>query len=736
MKLSYQNSYFIDSCISGEYKMINGRNMLLCSFLHADKTISKTCFALKGNEFFAAIAHGPGSSSLDEFVQSFALTNYKLPAAKMEQDTFYNYSIRTPYFYDVETISHRNAADKWISRYKGNKEFETKIKNEFSPTYIYLMNDTTGYRLNMSTTYAFSKTVIEQFADSIYLKRVKNDTALISKPDFVMLTDGTKGRFNVRSFTKKTMPDGSIEKTIIIGWPASSRLKYIKTIELPERDQLRKVSFQFDSSDMENPLVPVAESYGVADLAKIPVTDGLGNLLKKAQRADTAINKNFYTDLSKALYRADEKYLPEIIFTVKSLPPAIKDYLRIKERLISSLSYLPTKESSDFLADYFQLQEDTFSIRKACLNALFAQHTAYSLDKGMTFLMEDPDVDYTSGDSPLSAYIRYANNKKDDQASRQAFAVLGDHASQIASLLNETAWKDDAIRTLQLLQEKGLLKEKILKPYLGKLLLFAKKEVRRSRQTDMRRIEAAKNVTDNDDNISVSSNFVADFSGPGEREGSSLLITSIGNLLLPYKKSEPQVAALFDKIWQLDSSNTLKKSFLLFAIRKGMDYPDSVRVKYLNNETKAYSFIREAIRDSVDIGGKYNIAPAAIARFLVLKDNMPGTRNFIDSISLEKTDTVLQKDSIHFIYFYKTFQKKDRKNSAWVVCKITRSAWNNKYIYRDFLKASSGYSITNNKFADKDKEQLYLRILYDEYRPLNRFFNGVKGYTGFNIQYP
>lgn len=737
MRLSYQTSYFIDSCISSKPATINGRAALVCSFLHTDKSISKVCFTLRGNECYAAIGHAAKDNSrLDNFIHSFSLTPYKMPSPVNQVDTFYNFSVKSPFFYDKETIGHRKAADEWINRYRGNKEFATKIKNEFSPGTNILFNDTTGFRLTMAANYAFNKATVDQFADSVYFRRVNYDTSMISKTDFVMMVDGLRGQYFIKSFSKKTMPDSSIEKTAIVKWQASSRLKLIRIIELPGRDQLRKIGFQYDSLDQDHPLINVAASYRVNDLGKIPRKEDISSMLAKATRNDTSIGKNFYTDLSKALYKADEKYLPEIIHAIRSLPTGIRDYLRIKERMVSSLQYFPAQESTDFLATYFTEQEDTFMIRKACLNALFVQQTAYSLNKGMKLLAEDPDVDYTTGDSPLAVYIRAANSKKgkpEDQNSRESFAVLGKNAEQIAALLNESAWREDAIRTLLLLQEKGLLKKKALKTYVPKLLQYAKKEVRRSMQSDMRRIEAAKQVTD-DDNSSTS--FISDFTGSSDRESTNSLLIPVCNLLLPYRSTVPEVDGLFEKIRQLDTSNSVKKSFLLFSIKKGVEFPDSILNKYITNETKAYSFIREASRDSVDLCSRYSIGPASLARLMVLKDNTPGSRSFIDSFVLVQTDTVLQRDSIHYIYTYKTWQKKDRKNSAWVICKITRSGRTGKYIFRDFLKASSSYSVLPAKLSAKDKEQLNLRILYDEYRPLNRYFNGVKGYSNFSIQYP
>ena len=738
-KLSYQHSFFVDSCISSKYQLLNGRAALYSTFLHKDKSISKVCFTLKGNEYYSIIAHSATENkAMDNFTNSFAFTNPVLPATNLYVDTFYNFSVNAPFFYDSVTINHRKAADAWIQKYKGNKDFETKLKNDFSPEKIFLFNDTLGYRLSLQSNFAFSKTTADAYPDSIFLKRVKSDTTLINKSDFVLMTNDLRGRFEVKSFSKKIMPDSSVEKTIIVGWPASSRRSYIKVIELPGRDQLRKISFQFDSLENITAMKTIVDQYKINDLNKIPRKDNLVNLFQKLVKNDTSVAKVSFLDLSRSLYTVDQKYYPDIINCIQQLPPAAKDYLKIKEKLILSLSFIPTTESSDYVADYFLKQDDTFSLKKACLTVLFAQQTPYALKKGMQLLMADPDADYAGSESPIAAYLRGANlDRKNDNKAVNEFAKYSD---DIASLLYDPAWKDDAIRILSQLQEKNLLKKKSLSKYVPKLLLYAKKEVRKSRTSDLRRTEAAKNTDDdNDDNnssVSLLSNFYNNNTYSGDREVSSPGFIQLCNLLLPFKNSDDAVHSFFDGIWNLDSANNLRRNFLLFSLRKKIEYPDSILHKYLSNETKAYSLIKDAYRDSVDLCKQFNIAPADLSRYMLLKDNAPGSRNFIDSFVLVKTEVIDQKDSLQTIFFYKTFPKKDKKNFAWNVCKITKSKWSGKYIFRDFLKASTSFSTMNPVINDADKEQLYLRIFYDEYRPLSRFFNNVKGYMNFNIVYP
>ncbi|MEP6675317.1 MAG: TraB/GumN family protein [Ferruginibacter sp.] len=738
-KLSYQHSFFIDSCIYSRYDLLNGRSALYAKFLHKDKSISKVCFTLKGNEYYAVIAHGSAENkAMDDFTKSFLFTNPVLPVAEMYVDTFYNFSVHSPFFYDSVTVNHRRAAYDWIQRYKGNTVFETKLKNEFSPDRIFLFNDTLGYRLSLQSNFAFSKITADAYPDFLYLKKVNNDTSLISKQDYVLMTEGLRGRFMIKSFSKKTMPDSTIEKTIIAGWPGSSRRSYIKIIELPERDQLRRISFQFDSMENITTLKMIADQYKINDLQKIPRKDNLATLLQKLVRNDTATGKVSYADLRRALINVDEKNYQDIINALQQLPVTVKDYLRIKERLLYSLSFIPTAESTDFAAAYFLHQEDTFSLKKAALNVLFAQQTAYSLKKAMQFLSEDPDADYAGADSPLSVYLKTAADKRNgDNNESDNLTALSKYADDIAKLLYESAWKDDAVKTLSMLQEKGLLRKKTLSKYLPQLLQYGKKEIRKSRTSDIRRAEAARNIDDEDNDTGLlMSNFISGNSF-SDREVTTPAFIQVCGLLAPFKNSDNAVHEFFENIWQLDSSNNLKRNFLLFSLKKNLDFPDSVLHHYLTNETKAYSFIKDANRDSVDLCSRYHISNADLSRYILLKDNNPATnRNFIDSFVLVKTETIEQQDSIQSIYFYKTFPKKDKKNFAWNICKITRSKTSGKYIFRDFLKASTSYSTVNTVISAEDKEQLYLRILYDEYRPLSRFFNNVKGYMSFNIIYP
>jgi hypothetical protein len=317
-------------------------------------------------------------------------------------------------------------------------------------------------------------------------------------------------------------------------------------------------------------------------------------------------------------------------------------------------------------------------------------------------------------------------------------ADLANYADAIAGLLYESAWKDDAVKILSLLQEKGLLKKRSLNKYLPKLLQYAKKEVRKSKLSDMRRMEAAKNTDDddNDNEVTFTSSLFLRSTVSADRETGSSLFLPVCKLLLPFKNSDAAVQDFFEKIWQLDSSNNLRRNFLLYSLKKKLDFPDTVPRQYLSNETKAYSFIKDAYRDSVDLCNAYHISNEDLSRYMLLKDNAAGSRNFIDSFVLVKTETFIQQDSIQSIFFYKTFLKKDKKSAAWTICKITRSRWSNRYIFRDFLKASTSYSTLNPVIGAADKEQLYLRILYDEYRPVNRFFNNVKGYINFTISYP
>ena len=742
-KLSYQHSFFIDSCISSNYRLLNGRAALFANFLHKDKSVSHVCFTLRGNEYYSVIAHSTANNQLmDDFVSSFVFTDPVLPPSSLYVDTFYNFSLHAPFFYDSVTIHHRQAADAWIQKYKGNSAFEAKMKNDFSPEKTFLFNDTLGYRLSMQSNYAFSKTTADYFSDSVYLAKVKNDTSLISKRDYLLMTEGLRGRFDIRRFNKKTMPDSSIENTIVVGWPGSSRRSYTKVIELPGRDQLRRISFQFDSLENTSTLQSMVDFYKVNDLTKIPRKDNLPLLLQQLIKNDTSVKLQF-PELSRALYNPDGKYYSDLATAIQQLPPASKEYLKIKEKLISSLAYITTKESTDFVAACFLSQEDTFSLRKTCLNVLFAQQTPYALKKGMDFLMEDPDADYAGTESPLATYLRTASTGGfSDNKSVLVLKELSKYSTAISTLLNESAWKDDAVKILSLLQAKGWLKKKNLYLYVPKLLQYAKKEVRKSRSADIRRTELAKNSDQDDEQETLSlSNFYLNSNNNyssynNDREVSGPLFIQLCNLLLPFRNSDQAVSEFFARIWQLDSSNSLRRNFLLFSLRKKIDYPEEVLKQYLSNETKAYSFIKDAYRDSIDLCARYNISSEDLSRFMLLKDNQPGNRTFIDSFVLIKTEIIHQQDSLQTIYFYKTFPKKEKKNFAWNICKVTRSDWSNKYIFRDFLKASTTFSTLNPVISKADKEQLYLRIFYDEYRPLSRFFNNVKGYMTFNIVYP
>lgn len=746
MKHSYQHSFFIDSCVSSDYRMLNGHNALFCTFVHKNQSISKVCFTLKGNEFYSVIGHSSkANNQLDQFINSFEFTKPVLPETKLYVDTFYNFSVRSPFFYDSTTISHRRAAYEWIQKYKGNKEFETRLKADQGTERSFLFDDTLGYRIYFQDLTALQKNIADQFPDSVYLRKIKYDTSLISKYDYVMMTDALRGKFYIKQFSKQVMPDSSIERTLIAGWPRSSRNSFIKVIELPGKDLLRKISFQFDSLETVSPQYAIAASYKINDAGKIIAKDNFPSLIEKLVRNDTAIEKTIYADLFKSLQGNIDRYYPNIVNGIQQLPASAKNYLRIKERLIAALGYIPTKECTDFLAGYFEKMEDTFSLRKACLVSLFSQQTGYALEKGMKFLLEDPDADYAGSESPLSTYLRLASSRYNKRnTAEDPYEILAGYNNELASLLYESAWKEEALRALSILQEKKLLKKKAVSKYLPKLLQFAKKEIRKSKQSDMRRIEAAKTRDADDDDSPVVSSFASILSSSNyssgnyssERENSSSLFIPICNILLPFRQSNAEVQDLFDQVWKLDTSNSLRKSFLTFSLIKKLDFPDSVLKQYLGNETRAYSFIKDAYRDSIDLCTKYQISITDLGRYMLLKDNIAGNRNYIDSFSLVKTETIEQKDSIHTIFYYKTWLKKDRKNFAWNICKLTRSRSSGKYIFRDCLKVSTNYSTLNSTISSIDMEQLYLRILFDEYRPVTRFFNNTKGYMNFIITYP
>lgn len=651
---SFSNCEFIDRSLGRKFLTWRGYPALDCKYLHKNGSIISTRFLIQGPHYFTLITFGKrDNGDMQRFLNSFEIKpfTYKQPFEK--RDTALGYHVTTTFYPEAKKIKLTiPGADNSPATADDDDDDDdgNSLRDRLNYKNDIVENDSTGEKIYLSC-YRMGQYVYNPDSSVLNETRITRNGSWIirSKKKYYsadnwrmleyQLSDTNSSRL---IWTKSFYKNGIAFSLATEGdtlTPASSFVKnffesFTPDPELRGYDPFQKKSAIYFSDIFSKDTLLHRRAVRSVDQVKFDATDFLQ--LKKAITCQNWSDKN---------------------------------YIQIKKSLISKLGDINDKPGSDLLKDLYYAAGDTVELQYAILEALLQQQTLYAFNIFKDIVTAEPPVIEFS---PNNSYPNLGLNRfrfgatptpwgKSKYDNGDFWDELYDSIQLTRSilpgilpLLNLDDYKWRTMRLLARMIDSNLVQSQDYEIYFSKFLIEAKQELRKQAINEKKKMikkATDKNSTDEDDD---------DDSDHGNEK-----LGMYAKLILPFWKTNPSVAALFQQLLQ-STDKKVKYSTMLLMIRNDKPVPDSLLNYFAGMDDYRYN-----LYDDLQEMGQLSHFPTKYNNKVDLAKG-----KLFDSRSYDEPDSVVYLDKLPvevkskqgFIYFFKYKDKKD--DMAWKLASV------------------------------------------------------------------
>lgn len=706
MDESYAHSSFIKKEVSRRHTNHDGYPALETKHEHTDGTYSTVKHIIRGPVYYTLVVnHKKNTDPSKSFFESFRITPFTYPAAKLWTDSSMYFQVMTPITPDEKELKQEKFMETWYETMTEDMDEigMNRMFNAYGQKGKQIGSDTTGEKVIVAYIPPGRYSTIKDTADLWKLdeRYGKDDSTYIYGPvKEYTVANGTRIR-------ETSLRDTGSSRTILFKWLYKDGHKYYLTALTDTLSQS-----------------PFIQTF----LNTFTIVDSL-NRKKIVSSNKEKFFQDFFSSDSVAVKTA-RKFMYEIEFDstdVQLLKSAIsrltwksKNYLTVKDHWITELGNLKSPEVVPFLRDLYKKVGDTAQLQNAILDAMLNQKTKESFIAFKDLILEEPPVPEEGnnyrhrnfGEFVTTTVTTSAFNRFDDYEYRfSKWAPLYDTLSvakavfpDLLELLNLEDYKEDVIDLLAVMVDSGHIKGSDYESFFTRFHLDAKQLLKKQIAKEEKLSMDKANMGDK--SMDYYMDYDMGYTSQGNQE-----LQMYAKLLLPFYKDKPAVQPFFDQLMKSTDKAVLYNAFTLL-LRNGHAVHDSLFAKFAKDDDyRAKLFYDLKKMNKVDrFPAKYK-TQELITRSIV-------------STALYKTDTLVflerlpatLKDKKGYVYFYKYKQMKD--DNFWKIASGGfQPADPNEIITEEVDLVDTDDRMLKTETPVNEQLQKYLRQLLNSMRP-------------------
>lgn len=686
---SIRKSDLIEKEISRRNATQNGYAALDMSFELKSGGIMQARAVLRGPHYYLIAATSPNkkTAAFDKYFQSFELTGFNYPTARLYTDSLLRFSVSTPVapVLDKELLQMVNEAtsEAFLDQIQENAVYWPAEK------YATFKNDTTGELISVYVQkypkYYFSRDSVRFWRDEINEKQYKG--MLVSARQPIRLSDRCSG------YQVEITDTNTVRKLIMRHLLQDNYIFRIATLTDTLQPQSSFVRTFLSS------FTPSSEKLGPSVFDN--KTD---SFFTDYYSTDSSARKKAKAAISNVYFGASG--IEKLTEAISRMKYGDKDYFEIKAKLINELGYIDDSCCTDRIRQALELlynkTADTSYFQTEVLRGLARLKTKQSYASLKQLLLQDPPV--------------FDN----DYDNIGIFSLMGDSLALSKSLFPELLqlasledYKEPVIGLLRVMVDSGFIKPKEYDEYFSKIYFDAKIQLKRQQNRDERLLEKQSRQDDDEYNMDDRSN--------GEM-GSVLADYAV--LVAPYYKKNPAVARYFDKLLLSRDPDVQLQAAVIMVANK-YNVPDSLWLSLASRDNYRARLLKQLEKiKRTDLFPKEYRSQEMVAKAILLNDKRYEKFNDIELITKKP---VKLKDKEGIVYFFKY---KLKKEDEWKLGVSGIQPKNAKDISSDNLLTR----MTNRKVKQGDEAEQQLddelrKLLFELHDSSSVFFEDGEYYS-------
>jgi uncharacterized protein YbaP (TraB family) len=693
MDESFLASGFIRSQENRRHTTFKGYPALDTRYLDKYGNTYLVRFIIQGPHYYTLAARGKTvTPQMQSFLESFAFEPLQYPKPRRDADTslYYSVQLRLPepeakIKLDIPEYSYYDNEDDEEEDDPEDGMFRTRI----------IRHDSTGERLYVgffkAGRYAYLKD--SSLMDEDRLPGYNADSTVV-----------------VRSRKKTLQPDGTQIWDYVLADTGSSRVFHGRTIY---REGIGyRILTQGDTLSRQSDFVRTFfETFEPADTLKGNniFTPKIDIFVEDFLRTDSIRHKRALKNIH--FLEVGDKDLPNIKKLIDHLNGSEKDYVEIKTALIGRLGQIKTPGSDTYLKELYYAAGDTVKIQYAALENLLQHETQNAYNVFRDIINQEPPVlDLQSSPTAHPDYTRYYGNFDNgnflDELS-DSLELTKTILPALLPLLDLDDYENTIRDLLREMVDSNLVKPSDYEAYFSQFLIQAKQELRKQLIAEKNKaIEKAEEAKEEEKPTPYS---YYETSRDDGNEDLSLYAT----LLLPWRKSNPQVQHLFNEMLS-SNDKELKYYTMMLLIRNQEAFPDTLPGFFAADDDYRYAFYSDLkeLKQSKHFPAKYN-NHLDLGRSQLLGYKTYGKPDSI--IYLERL-LVDYKGRNGYVYFYKVKEKKD--DFTWKIAMVGITPTDPKQFEFTNVKPGATTVVYTGSYQEPD-EFGFTQFTDTRYRPEN-----------------
>lgn len=618
---SIKGSEIIDKQIDRKLGTTNGYPSLDMSFALKNGGMLNTKAIIRAPHYYIISASSKKQNdAAKNFINSFALTDFKYGSCVEYIDTFFKFKVSAPATpkldASIRTLLESAFSEELLSQ--TDRFYSYWPKNRFAV----FKSDSTGEQVMVTVKkypkYYTSRDSADFWRNELNADNMKEEFVLLSKEMFrpSATSAGYKYVFTDTNTSKKLIYAGVLQ---------NARMYKLMAVT----DTLSKVSdfinqffstFEPVGDDTVSVFTPKLETY-FADL-----------------NSKDSITRKRAIDAASSIYFGP-KAIAQLKEVINNLKFSDNDYFLLKTKFINELGYIDDscciKDVMAYLQHIYDQTADTIIFQNAVLQSLARLKTKESYAVLKDYLVQDPPVfeneyEYTS----LFGYFH------DTLSLSKIFFP------EILQLTGVNDYKEHVLSLLRTMVDSGYLKAPDYESYYSQLYFDAKIAMKRQQSKDVRMAEKEKEKNDEDN-----TNHYRYRRGDGYNS-----INDHAVLLVPFYSKYPAIKKFFEKLLQSKDIDVRLNTAVLM-LRNKLSIPDTTLISIAAKDEYRFALL-EALKNA----GLEQLYPAAykqqpdIARSALIQQTSQG--KFYDIQLLGKKE-VQVKEKKGVVYFFKYRIKKE-----------------------------------------------------------------------------
>jgi uncharacterized protein YbaP (TraB family) len=670
MEESFASSEFIDKQLGRKHTVHKGYPALDSRYRLKDGSVVLVKYLIRGPHYYTVVTRSKKEHpAMTRFLNSFSITPFAYPQAKMQKDTTLFFTVSSPVPIIKESKLDMGPGSQAFYRRGGDDDEDDFDMGVYEDRVV--ESDSTGEKVYVAfqknSKYFYDDDTL-QFGDPEHFRNWDEDWQMRSSrvkdlPGNVKLWDYTVGNKNSSRIIRHRMfyQDGAYFILIAQGDTLSAPSAFV--------------------NEFFNTFLPFDTVKGVD-----PYTRKSHVFFSDFFSSDTVLHKKAVKHAAQV--RIDSTDFPQLKKAIQSLTWKEKKYLDVKNTLITKLSAIPSQASSDYLKEIYYSAGDTLSLQYRALEALLLQQTDYSFTVFRDILINEPPVlnVNTSGGAPSypeapSVVFEGTVDEVDAATTTTTSSFFGNRSYADGSFMDElydsvqlTAkifkgilplisvedYERPVMNLMARLVDSNLVAAKDYEMYLPKFLIEARQALKKQQISEKSKlIREAQKEDDEDDRTNM---YISSYT-PSDNGNSMLSLYS--RLLMPFYDSNPAVAQLMEQLLR-SNDKRLKYNTTLLLLRYNKPAPDSLLKYFAGLDEFRYELYSDLERRNL-----LRLFPATHNNHIDLARSMLMEKN-----SYSRPDSVVYLDKLPVqykgykgqVYFFKYKRKKD--DNSWKIATV------------------------------------------------------------------